>query len=196
MQVQEWLKKLGTVSEIMEQWFQVQNVWTYMEAVFSGGDIVKQLPTEAKRFQGIDKNFMKIVQMAAETGNIVDVCNNIELIKTMLPHLQVMHHPKTRVTGVYDLCLCPEIEQDAHPRQSHFKYVDPLLALLQTLVVCRSSLISARSRCQPTWRPSVESSPVFTLCQIQHCSKFCLLVPILRPLCLISCLVCSIQWQM
>lgn len=90
MQVQEWLKKLGTVSEIMEQWFQVQNVWTYMEAVFSGGDIVKQLPTEAKRFQNIDKNFMKIVQMAAETGNTVDVCNNIELIKTMLPHLQVM----------------------------------------------------------------------------------------------------------
>ena len=44
VQVSEWLIKLGTVSEIMEQWFQVQNVWTYMEAVFSGGDIVKQLP--------------------------------------------------------------------------------------------------------------------------------------------------------
>ena len=88
MQVSEWLKKLGTVSEIMEQWFQVQNVWTYMEAVFSGGDIVKQLPTEAKRFQNIDKNFMKIVAMAAETGNVVDVCNGIELVKTMLPHLQ------------------------------------------------------------------------------------------------------------
>lgn len=59
-QVQSWIVKLSTVSEIIEQWLMVQNMWMYMEAVFSGGDIVKQLPLEAKRFQNIDKNYMKV----------------------------------------------------------------------------------------------------------------------------------------
>jgi dynein heavy chain len=59
-QVQGWIMKLSTVSEIIEQWLMVQNMWMYMEAVFSGGDIVKQLPLEAKRFQNIDKNYMKV----------------------------------------------------------------------------------------------------------------------------------------
>ncbi len=52
--------KLSMVSETIEQWLMVQSMWMYMEAVFSGGDIVKQLPQEAKRFQNIDKNFMKV----------------------------------------------------------------------------------------------------------------------------------------
>ena len=58
--VQDWIMKLSTVSEIIEQWLMVQNMWMYMEAVFSGGDIVKQLPQEAKRFQNIDKSYMKV----------------------------------------------------------------------------------------------------------------------------------------
>ncbi len=37
-----------------------QSLWMYMATVFSGGDIVKQLPAEARRFQNIDRNFMRV----------------------------------------------------------------------------------------------------------------------------------------
>jgi hypothetical protein len=68
-------------------WLIVQNMWMYMEAVFSGGDIVKQLPQEAKRFQNIDKQFVKVVTAAIETRNVVQVCYGNELMKNLLPHL-------------------------------------------------------------------------------------------------------------
>ena len=85
--LQYWVVSLSTVYDIVEQWIAVQNLWIYMEAVFSSGDIAKQLPQEAKRFSGIDKNFMKITQKANENPNCVECCCNNDLMKTLLPHL-------------------------------------------------------------------------------------------------------------
>eukprot|EP00960_Hanusia_phi_P069522 767109-Hanusia_phi.AAC.3 len=85
--VMEWIANLSTVADVVEQWVAVQNLWVYMEAVFSSGDIAKQLPQEAKRFQTIDKNFMKITSKANEIPNCVQLCCGNEMMRTLLPHL-------------------------------------------------------------------------------------------------------------
>lgn len=48
--IMEWVKKFAITSQVLENWILVQNLWMYLEAVFIGGDIAKQLPQETKRF--------------------------------------------------------------------------------------------------------------------------------------------------
>merc|ERR1719440_2391045 len=80
------LTTLSDTADTIEKWFKVQQMWTSLESVFTGGDIARQMPMEAKKFSQIDKDWIKIMQKSAETRLVVECCQN-DLLRQMLPIL-------------------------------------------------------------------------------------------------------------
>ena len=80
------LKTLSEASDTLEQWIKVQLMWCALESVFTGGDIAKQMPREAKKFVRVDKDWAKVMTKASECRNVVGCCSD-ELLKHSLPHM-------------------------------------------------------------------------------------------------------------
>eukprot|EP00462_Mataza_sp_D1_P007532 CAMPEP_0175123998 /NCGR_PEP_ID=MMETSP0087-20121206/2542_1 /TAXON_ID=136419 /ORGANISM="Unknown Unknown, Strain D1" /LENGTH=4569 /DNA_ID=CAMNT_0016405727 /DNA_START=105 /DNA_END=13811 /DNA_ORIENTATION=+ len=82
-----WLKKLSDVNDILESWVKVQLLWMSLEAVFSGGDIARQMPQDTRVFMKVDKEWCtRMMAKAKDVRNVVETCQN-EYIKNMLPSM-------------------------------------------------------------------------------------------------------------
>ncbi|CAD7963334.1 unnamed protein product [Amoebophrya sp. A120] len=53
-EIEEWAVKLLYVSECIDMWLKVQRAWMYLQPIFDSPDIMKQLPTEGKKFKAVD----------------------------------------------------------------------------------------------------------------------------------------------
>jgi len=65
------IRTFSDVNDALDLWIKVQKLWTSLEPVFTGGDIARQMPLQAKQFQGIDKNWMKIMDKSVETKKVI-----------------------------------------------------------------------------------------------------------------------------
>lgn len=70
-QAKEWEFKLKYAQSLLDAWIACQRTWMYLEPIFSSEDIMRQLPTEARRFTGVDSLWRKTLAETFQDPNFM-----------------------------------------------------------------------------------------------------------------------------
>ncbi|CAE8715743.1 unnamed protein product [Polarella glacialis] len=73
-EIDEWNEKLNYISECLDQWLKVQRAWMYLQPIFDSPDIMKQLPTEGKKFKLVDGKWRQVMGRVHANGHALTQC--------------------------------------------------------------------------------------------------------------------------
>eukprot|EP01033_Poteriospumella_lacustris_P000280 gene286-182_t len=79
--IDNWNSTLQTVSEVVDEWVQLQRNWLYLQPIFDSADINKQLPQEGKRFTTVDKYWRSTMQSAQKGVLAIRFCDDARLLE-------------------------------------------------------------------------------------------------------------------
>uniref|UniRef100_A0A7M5WVD3 Uncharacterized protein n=2 Tax=Clytia hemisphaerica TaxID=252671 RepID=A0A7M5WVD3_9CNID len=78
-----WSLKLDEVSEVLEEWLLVEELWINLEAIFSIENMVKELPEQSTSFVKADRSYMKLMKKSSETANVLQCCLGGDVSKVL-----------------------------------------------------------------------------------------------------------------
>jgi len=85
--IQKWVRKVADSMAITEMWMVVQNLWIYLDSVFSNSEITRQLPQETRKFMNVEKSWVRVMQHVKDTPNVIECCVSDDFLPQMLSHL-------------------------------------------------------------------------------------------------------------
>ncbi|XP_047529766.1 dynein axonemal heavy chain 3 [Vanessa atalanta] len=78
-----WEEKLISMQDILDQWLQCQATWMYLEPIFSSEDIMRQMPTEARNFRDVDKEWRTIMAATQKEPMVLKATDYPGLLKKL-----------------------------------------------------------------------------------------------------------------
>eukprot|EP01084_Bolivina_argentea_P009097 17034_1 len=78
--IKTWDNKLSLVSEVIDEWLMVQRNWLHLQPIFDSADIMKQLPTEGKKFNAVDRLWRQTMDACNENPNVLIFADNDALL--------------------------------------------------------------------------------------------------------------------
>ena len=76
----EWEQRLMYLQETLDEWISCQKVWLYLEPIFGSEDIMRQMPTEGRRFAAVDGMWRKVMKGAHASPEALRVGENEKLL--------------------------------------------------------------------------------------------------------------------
>ena len=84
VEAQDWQRRLANVADVFVYLGEIQRTWSYLEPLFVGSEEVKrELPEDAKRFEGIDMNVKYELNTCWTLRNVEKSCNQDGLVKRL-----------------------------------------------------------------------------------------------------------------
>jgi dynein heavy chain len=80
-EIEEWNTVLLYVSDCIDEWMKVQNQWMYLQPIFDSPDIVRQLPSENKKFRNVDKVWRAAIAGVIDDSNCMKACSREGLLE-------------------------------------------------------------------------------------------------------------------
>jgi len=75
VEIEEWNAKLLLCSDCVDEWIKCQGQWMYLQPIFDSPDIMKQLPSENKKFKSVDKAWRNTIAGVVENPNAMESCS-------------------------------------------------------------------------------------------------------------------------
>ncbi|CAL1534972.1 unnamed protein product, partial [Lymnaea stagnalis] len=70
----------------------VQRAWLYLEPIFSSDDITKQLPTESKRYNTMERVWRKVMRMAKTEPHVIVICPDDNMLTDLKKCSELLDH--------------------------------------------------------------------------------------------------------
>eukprot|EP01062_Namystynia_karyoxenos_P076714 TRINITY_DN7573_c0_g3_i1.p1 TRINITY_DN7573_c0_g3~~TRINITY_DN7573_c0_g3_i1.p1 ORF type:complete len:4614 (+),score=1785.85 TRINITY_DN7573_c0_g3_i1:132-13973(+) len=121
--VRTWEETLLRMRSVIDEWLKCQNMWYYLEPIFSSVDIQKSLPTEATHFERVNLMFRTVMDHCATDARVQVRCTEERLQQSFEENNKTLEHVLKR------LHMFLETKRQAFPR-FYFLSNDDLLEIL------------------------------------------------------------------
>ena len=72
--VEVWTENLAAVNGVIDHWVALQRLWMYLEPISSGVDIQRQLPSDARVFNQVDKEWRQLMRAIYNRPDVLPAC--------------------------------------------------------------------------------------------------------------------------